>query len=111
MITRLKILSTPYYVRHTIPFDSKPVSITPQGEFQQSRPLMRSYLISFKASRPSGYNEVVIMDDKRVWLFNESTPPKKHFTIGTKVTPENMEQHILDLYSNGDKIKIEYENV
>lgn len=105
-------MSTPYYVDHDRSFDTKPVSIGADGKHVCSRPLLGDLHIAFKAERDDPGNiEIVIMNDLKIWLFNLGTTPAQHFTIGSKVSPEDMKQHIDDLYSNGDKIKIDYENV
>jgi hypothetical protein len=112
MITHLKILSTPYYVDHNRSFDSKPVCNCADGREMCSRPLLGDLHIAFRAERSgSGQRVIVIMNDLKVWMFNLGKAPTEHFKIGAKVPSEDMEQHIVDLYNNGDGIKIEYENV
>ena len=113
MITVLKILTTPYYVDHHRSFVGKPMSRTADGKMIQSRPLMNNMFIAFVAERDRVKDDrvVVIMDSGQVWLFENAGVPAQHFTIGSKIPPPDMEQYILDLYTKGDKIKIEYENV
>ena len=112
MITHLKILSTPYYVNHDMSFETKPVCICADGTQMTSRPLLGDLHIAFKASRDSHTgDEIVIMNDLRVWIFANNFAPVAHFTIGEKVTTEDMKQHILDFSHSGDQIEIEYENV
>ena len=111
MVTKLKILSTPYYVTHNVAFDTKPVSIGADGVQMCSRPLLGDMHIAFKVDRLGHHKEIVIMNDLRIWLFVAKQPPVGQFTIGEKVTPDDMIQHIRDLKENGDQIEIEYENV
>lgn len=112
MTTHLKILTTPYYVDHDMSFDTKPVCNCADGREMCSRPLLGDLHIAFKAKRDGGGQRViVIMNDLKVWMFNQGSGVRAHFTIGDRVTPEDMKQHILNLRNNGDQIEIEYENV
>ncbi len=107
MITTLKILTTPYYVKHDREFEANPESIRADGKTMVATPLLGAMHIGFLAEMVgSGHNVVVIMNEVRIWIFDNHTPPTFHFTIGVKVTRFEMGQHIRELYSNGNKIKI-----
>ncbi len=111
MITRLKILSTPYYVNHDKGFDSKQVCVTTDGRTMLPCPPRGDLFIAFIAQRNDqpGHSEIVIMDYQGVWLFSKKFPPVKHFTIMEKVTSNDIEQYILALTRKGNQIEIEYE--
>ena len=86
MVTKIKILSTPYYVDHDRSFVSKPVAICADGKQKCSSPLLGDLHIAFRASTQTAFQsdlpeEIVIMNDMKVWLFRSWRAPVSNFTI------------------------------